>query len=601
MYFKRILIAAGLLLLFISACSTQEKLAAIRRGEVSPSFRLPADTAFVPQIKRAAQARDTITVQMDGKELIIMKAYSTDDGLVATEQLDAAYVTAKSRNVAVRNGKVNVTFQIVVPESMLDEHWQLRFYPLAYIQEDTLGLNPVHITGERYRRTQLRGYEQYERFLRRIIPDSTVTIERKNLEIFLERNIPQVFALKRDSTMVSDSVFRSIYGVSEQQAVEHYTHIRRATARQKEESRRRLAQREEMFRRRVRLPIASEGIKLDTMVVDDNGAFVYTYSQVLDTRPGLRKADITLAGDIYLGEKCLYSMPESAPITFYISSLSAFTEPIVRYKKMVVERRVGANQRYNVEFELGKSTVRRDLADNERELGMIEKNLRHLVFNEVFDLDSIVVEAHASPEGTVQNNARLSEQRSKSIANYVQQYLRSLRDSVQYIMDENGKMTAAPISQSPVKLSTHWSGENWEELDRLVAEDNHMSEEEKADYFSRVSIPNPDRRERSMYWKGYYHYLIDSLYPKLRSVDFNFHMHRKDMVKDTVHTTVVDDVYEEGLNALREMDYPKALEILSPYKDINTAIAYSALDRNLSALSILEKEEDRAVVNYLLA
>jgi hypothetical protein len=93
----------------------------------------------------------------------------------------------------------------------------------------------------------------------------------------------------------------------------------------------------------------------------------------------------------------------------------------------------------------------------------------------------------------------------------------------------------------------------------------------------------------------------DSLYPRLRTVKFNFFLHRKDMVKDTIHTTVLDSTYMNGVQALRDMDYNTALALLQPYEDYNTALAYVGMDRNLSALQILEKEEKTPQVNYLLA
>ena len=73
------------------------------------------------------------------------------------------------------------------------------------------------------------------------------------------------------------------------------------------------------------------------------------------------------------------------------------------------------------------------------------------------------------------------------------------------------------------------------------------------------------------------------------------------MIKDTVHTTVEDSVYMAGVQAIKDRDYEKALEYLTPYQDYNTAIAYVALDRNLSALSILEKCPESARTDYMLA
>jgi tetratricopeptide (TPR) repeat protein len=92
-----------------------------------------------------------------------------------------------------------------------------------------------------------------------------------------------------------------------------------------------------------------------------------------------------------------------------------------------------------------------------------------------------------------------------------------------------------------------------------------------------------------------------NLYPLLRVVKFDFYLHRKGMIKDTIHTTEIDTIYRNGLIALEKREYEKAIEYLRPYSDFNTALAYSCLDYNASALSILEKLPQSAKRDYMLA
>ena len=99
----------------------------------------------------------------------------------------------------------------------------MRFHPRMYIMEDTLKLDDVIITGNEYRKAQLRGYQHYEKFINSIITDSTMFINRWQLELFIERNIPALYAFKADTSFVSDELFASVYGVTEKEAVEHYT------------------------------------------------------------------------------------------------------------------------------------------------------------------------------------------------------------------------------------------------------------------------------------------------------------------------------------------------------------------------------------------
>jgi tetratricopeptide (TPR) repeat protein len=112
----------------------------------------------------------------------------------------------------------------------------------------------------------------------------------------------------------------------------------------------------------------------------------------------------------------------------------------------------------------------------------------------------------------------------------------------------------------------------------------------------------PDRRERELSRMTEYRYLREKLYPQLRSVRFDFHLHRAGMVKDTVHTTELDTVYMAGVQALKDLDYKKAVGLLRPYGDYNSALAFMSADYNHSALSVLDSLDDTdAKVCYLKA
>ena len=182
-----ILVLAGAALY---GCATQRKLSYIREEAMSASLSLPYESR-IPQLDSVISAphKDTLKfTDFDGREVIIMNAIRDEDGdMVAHDVIDAAVVTARFRNVAERHGKVDIEFQVTVPAHMQDSRWQLRFHPYMYILEDTLRLDDVVITGNEYRKAQLRGYQHYERFLSSIITDSTKFIDKWQLELFIER------------------------------------------------------------------------------------------------------------------------------------------------------------------------------------------------------------------------------------------------------------------------------------------------------------------------------------------------------------------------------------------------------------------------------
>ena len=169
-------ITAALALAALLSCSTQSKLRSLRKGAAAASLALAREDKL-PEISAGdLQAhRDTLKVQApDGREMMIMRAVRNEDGeMVATDVIEAAIVTARFRNVAERHGKVDLRFLVTVPKDMLDSRWQLRLTPEMNVLGEDIMLDPVLITGKDYRKAQLRGYQQYERFLRSIITDTT--------------------------------------------------------------------------------------------------------------------------------------------------------------------------------------------------------------------------------------------------------------------------------------------------------------------------------------------------------------------------------------------------------------------------------------------
>ena len=585
----------------VLSCSTPGKVRTLRESEAAASLRLPKEPSSLPEYMPVQPRRDTLKVRDDdGRELLIMKAVRDDNGeMVASDVIDAAYVTATFRNVAERHGKIDLEFQVVVPESMQDSKWQLRLYPDMFILGDSLRLDGVVVTGRDYRKAQLRGYQQYEKFLSTIISDSTRFINLRQLEIFLRRNIPALYAMRTDSTEVSDEQFASVYGTTEQEAVEHYTN--RTAVRLNE---RRKARREKMYRRYVKSPIVTEGLRLDTVMRAVNGDFIYNYVQTISTRPQLRKVDIWLSGSIWESDRLVYDVPRSGPLTFYISSISTLVDPRERYLKRVIERRVEANTACYVDFAQGRSEVIETLGNNAGEIGRIKGNLAELMENRTFDLDSIVVTASASPEGQLRANGALAQRRSEAVSRYFDSYIRHYRDSLDaengFLIDEQGTVSR-PREHTPIPFISRNGGENWTMLDALVERDETLSEAQKEEYRRIRGTADADRREKALSGTSMYRHLRENLYPRLRTVRFDFHLHRKGMVKDTVHTTELDTLYMSGVQAIRDRDYKRALEILRPYQDYNTAVACCLLDYNTSAMAILAPLERTPQVDYLLA
>lgn len=571
---KSFLIAGACIIAALTACSTTRKLKSVRNSEVAAEVSV-ADDVSPREVEFDVLKSDTLHVRGDdGKDILIMRAVKDENGdMVASDVIERpAVVCAKFKNVAERSGKVDLRFNVRIPAGMMDRKWQCRFTPVLYMLGDSLNLEPILVTGDLYRKSQLRGYQFYERFLSSIITDSTEFIRKRELEVFLKRNIPQLYSLKRDTTLISEERISSIYGITEKIAAEHYTNhlLKRLNFLKQGRS-------DEVFRKYVKAPIVSEGLRLDSLVRTAEEDFIYMYTQTIKARPKLKKAEIGFYGGIYQEDRKLASIESSGRISFYISSLSTLAENVVKYRTKVVERRVSDNSVCWIEFSKGSSILETGLSENASEMARIEGNILKLEENMDFDLDSIVVTASCSPEGSFSHNRTLSLRRSESVSTY----FRNISPSVPFI---------------PRNLP-----ENWTAFDAFVNSSDSLPEGAAEEYFAAAREKDPDRREMILAAGRHYKFFRECVYPRLRTVKFDFYLHRKGMVKDTLVTTEVDSLYMKGLQAISDRDYERAVTILRPYDDINAAVACCAMDYNATALDILSRQLPSSRTSYLKA
>lgn len=577
------------------SCATSLKLEKIRSEELSASLRLPEEKRLSePSPDEWTDSSEPLkTTDPEGREVYVMKT---------GEALSAARVTARFRNVAERGGKVDIEFQLIAPGEILDSKWQLRLHPRLTALDDTFRLDDVLVTGASYRKAQLRGYQQYERFLSKIVTDSLRLVDVRNLEIFIARNIPQIFAFKNDTSFVSDEQFASLYGVTEQQAVDHYTRSFLLWRNRWIESRK-----ERMWDKYVKSPIVTEAVRLDTVLRGENGEFIYNYIQPVNVRPGLRKVEVAIGGEVYESDNCICRLPESSPLTFYISSVGGLADLAPRYRTMVISRNLEENLSSRLDFRSARSEVDEALGDNGEHIRLIKKRLRELYVEPSLEMDSIVIVASASPEGPEKSNYALSQRRAEAVSNYFSRYLEYLKDSLR--REDGFRLSLSSdepeediVPRRPeISFVSRSGGENWELLGLLVESDTALNDAGKAAYLKVAGIEDLDRREESLRGTGIYAHLRSELYPSLRVVDFNFYLHRSGMLKDTVHTTVLDSVYMRGLKALQDYDYRLAAELLAEYSDYNMAVACVALGRNAGAEMILASCPPDAKVDYLRA
>lgn len=560
-----------------TSCSSFRTMQRIASGQVRMDISVP-DEKPLDDEDDVEVLIDSIRGNLSGEPIIMNAIRDSETGeMVATDVISASKVVARFRNVAERAGNVSVSFDVSVPAEMASSSWQLKLYPKMRVQNDTLPLEPVYITGEGYRKGQLRGYERYREFMASIITDTADLVHLGQLEIFLQRNFPETYAMKSDSSLVSDPVAANVFGVTQADALRHYTKDMKVYFNERRKSRAGL-----MYDRYVKDPIVTEGVRLDTVLTASDGDFIYRYTHTFRSRPGLKKVMVDLGGEIYEDGKCIQSLPFPDELTFYISSLSTMADMTPKYRMVVLERYVYDNTKALIDFEKDSHVLDTTMSENSSELARILRCIDDVVDHREYVLDSLIVTASCSPEGTYIHNTRLASARAEVMKDYIWEHIpQEWKSSVR----------------------TSYVPENWEQLRRLVANDTTMRETARNRILALTEeLGRPDEVEEDISGMAEYRYLREKIYPQLRSVSFDFHLHRAGMQKDTVHTTELDTVYMAGVEALRNLDYKTAVEMLRPYRDYNSALAFMAADYNHSALDVLDGLDDTdARVCYLKA
>ena len=381
------------------SCGPFRRIQKIRSGEIMIGLSVPAEPP-VEEEEDVSITIDSIRGSLSDGPIIMNAIRDSETGeMVASDVIVASKVTARFRNVAERAGYVTIGFDITVPAAMADSRWQLKVRPMMRIQSDTLALEPIYITGSGYRAAQLRGYERYRAFLASIITDTADFIQLHQLEVFLRRHFPDTYAMKTDSSLISEPLAANLFGVTQREALQHYTsHLRRNI------NERRKVRAGRLYSRYVKDPIVTEGIRLDTVLVGAGGDFTYCYEHTFISRPHLRKVMVALQGDLYeMGER-LTGLPFPDELTFYISSLSSLADLSPRYLMKIVERMVYDNTKALIDFEVGKSKVDTLLGDNASELLRVRKCIESVLARDDLELDSLVVVASCSPEGSFESN-----------------------------------------------------------------------------------------------------------------------------------------------------------------------------------------------------
>lgn len=366
---------------------------------------------------------------------------------------------------------------------------------------------------------------------------------------------------------------------------------------------------DEKFRDIVQFPFNPE-VQLDTVIyAADQVQFLYSQKVPADENSARMK--VYVVGNVLSSDGSEYPLPKSDTLTYLVSSMTKFIDKTPRFVRKIVTRDAVANTSVNFYFPKNSFHLDESIGINRKGVKQLHDITLALMTDPVYIIDSLSLFATSSPEGNWSVNGKIAEKRAESIRGVLVRDFKQLYDSLAVgaaiEIDDTGNIIHQGVKEEipnlPELIKIHTIPEGWEKLRRLIVEDENFEGNKTAIVRIIDKEKEPDRREwliKSRY-KTEYAYMFNKLYPIVRAVDFRFSLSRRGMQKDTIYTNELDTLYARGVECLEKRKYERALEILRPYDDMNTAIAYMSLGYDKAALRILEQSQQTAENRYMQA
>lgn len=631
------IILSAVTLCLICACSVTRKLDKTE-GKPDVSFDRKTDIQMPEHTKAylrllEKQQNDQLTRKEEKKLKMYESEYdSVDKERLMIIKLNDVTVRPTLKVLPERSGEISIGFMVTVPDTLLNDKWEVVVEPKMQKNDSVYNLEKVIFQGKTFDKKQQRrlliydekvgaikafnadmSWTQYDRYKNRMEQFYRKSYGSKQdslLALATLRSADRRYAalLLRHAEFANDRKFYSepkvdLVARSDNRRFAKQTNMVNGILAKSvtwdnsfDASRKRaLADKEGIFERKQaitdRMMARLENkrdlrqqpmVRLDSVVPDEDG-LKYYYSQKTSTQEDFDKY-IYVSVDSYIRDTKgnTLRLPTSDTLKFKVSSMDNFIDYTPHYVYRIVERVAYVNNQARVVFPIGKSNIVDTLYNNKAELAKLTDVMGKLLASDEYVVDSITLTAKSSPEGSVTLNNKLAKERAESLS--------------RYIVDKHG-------AKAQRLITAKWVGEDWSGLIDRITDDPSLTNKEGI-FNIIASSRDLDNREYAIrsHFPHEYAYLRDSIYPQLRVIDFKYYLHRKGMVKDTVHTTEIDEVYVEGVKALEKHDYRKAIKIFTPYgEDFNRAIALMSLGFNKSALRILENNPVTANGEYLKA
>ena len=505
----------------------------------------PVETPEVEDVERAVEQMRKISLNggKDSAYLAAVERDSTGEVTLKGDDIKTVYIVARSKTVAERNGEIAIDFIITIPAELQNSSWGLELTPVIENNGTEEALQPLSIRGELFSEMQKRQYWQMNKYLNRILKDSS--------------------ELSTTTSLVAKyyEAYNRFVGDGQQ---------------------RRADKLENTYKQTISFPYLSDS-RLDSVLIR-KGEIKYYYTQKYRPTKNTHRLHLYFRGKIDAIDRSRYALANSDTLTYTVTSMLSLLDNEPRYMIQIIDKYVEVKDRNYITFLIGRSEIIDTLGQNHNQLGRIERLMDTLINQYEFFIDSITITASSSPDGPQALNNRIAAARARSIK--------------ERLVHKFGREVDTLIKARSI-------GEDWQLLKRLIRYNSDVPHWEKiiAMIDNSQDLDVTEWQIRQKFPKDYA-FMKEILYPQLRAVDFRYNLRRVDMVKDTIQLTVLDTTYMRGVQQLRDRDYVGALRTLNDYKCRNLAIVMLSLSYDQAALEILEQlpaTEKNARTDYLSA
>ena len=395
----------------------------------------PVETPEVEDVERAVTQMRKISMNggRDSAYLAEVERDSTGEVTIKGENIQTVYIVAKSKTVAERNGEIAIDFIVGIPAALQSSTWGLSLIPVIENNGMEEALQPLSIRGELFSDIQKRQYWQMNKYLNRILDDSTELTTTTSL------------------------------------AVKYYEAYNRYIA---GGQKRRADKLESTYKQTISFPYLNDP-RLDSVLIR-KGEIRYYYTQTYRPTKDTKRLHLFFRGRVDAIDRSRYDLSNSDTLTYTVTSMLSLLDNEPRYMLKIIDKYVEVRDRNYVTFPVGRATIIDTMGQNRVQLAKIERLMDTLINQYEFFVDSITITASSSPDGSMATNNRIAGERARAIK---ERLVRKFGHEVDTL------------------IRTRSIGEDWTLLKRLIRHNSDMPNWEQImamiDQSSNLDVTEP--------------------------------------------------------------------------------------------------------------